>query len=183
MKLELRLYPDPVLLRVAEPVSVFDAELAERVAEMYTIMYEEQGVGLAAPQVGWNARVLVLNPSGSRQDESGALTVINPQVVRRWGKERAEEGCLSFPDIFVEVDRPAGLALRWQDLTGAVHEQEFRDFPARIVQHEQDHLDGVLLVHRMSPVDRIRWRHELDELVAARAPGGDGSTAAARDPA
>ena len=166
MPMQLRLWPDPVLLRAAAPVSTFDATLAERVAEMFTVMYEERGVGLAAPQLGWDARVLVLNPAGERKDETGARTVVNPQVLKKWGKSRAEEGCLSFPDIFVEVDRPAGIRLRWQDLQGAVHEEDIQEFPARILQHEIDHLDGVLLVHRMSPVDRIRWRRELDELLA-----------------
>jgi len=166
MQMHLRLYPDPALLKATDPVTTFDQELADRVAEMYTIMYEEHGVGLAAPQVGWSARVLVLNPSGSREDETGKMTVINPRVVKKWGKVRAEEGCLSFPEIFVEVERPAGVKLAWQDETGEEHEQDINDFPARIVQHEMDHLDGVLLVHRMSPVDRIRWRRELEELMA-----------------
>ena len=169
MQMQLRLWPDPVLLRAAAPVSTFDAALAERVAEMFTVMYEEHGVGLAAPQLGWDARVLVLNPSGERKDETGARVVVNPQVLKKWGKSRAEEGCLSFPDIFVEVDRPAGIRLRWQDLQGAVHEEDVNDFPARILQHEMDHLDGVTLWHRMSPVDRIRWRRELDELSAQLA--------------
>src|SRR6186997_1992174 len=136
MSMNLRLWPDPVLLRAAPAVTAFDAELAARVAEMFTVMYEEKGVGLAAPQVGWDARVLVLNPAGERKDETGALTLINPQVLKKWGKSRAEEGCLSFPDIFVEVDRPAGARLAWQDPTGALHEQDFNDFPARILQHE-----------------------------------------------
>jgi peptide deformylase len=169
MAMQLRLYPDPVLLRAAAPVTAFGAELAARVAEMFTVMYEEKGVGLAAPQVGWDARVLVLNPSGSRQDEEGARVVVNPRVLKRWGKGLAEEGCLSFPDIFVEVERPAGVRLRWQDATGALHEEDWTEFPARVVQHEMDHLDGVTLWHRMSPVDRIRWRRELDELAALEA--------------
>jgi len=168
MQMQLRLYPDPELLKAAAPVTAFDAELAARVAEMFTIMYEEKGVGLAAPQVGWGGRVLVLNPSGQRKDEAQALTVVNPRILKRWGKQRAEEGCLSFPDIFVEVDRAAGVRLAWQDTTGAAHEEDFTEFPARILQHEIDHLDGVLLVHRMSPVDKIRWRRELDELLAAQ---------------
>jgi peptide deformylase len=169
MSMNLRLWPEPVLLRAAPPVTAFDAELGERIAEMFTVMYEEKGVGLAAPQVGWDARVLVLNPEGSRKDESGALAVINPRILKRWGRAKAEEGCLSFPDIFVEVDRPAGIRLAWQDEKGAAHEQDWNDFPARILQHEMDHLDGVTLWHRMSPVDRIRWRTELDELRAMAA--------------
>ncbi len=166
MQMQLRLYPDPALLKVASPVTVFDQALAERVAEMFTIMYEEKGVGLAGPQVGWSERVLVMNPSGHRRDEAQALAVLNPRVLKRWGKARAEEGCLSFPEIFVEVERPTGLRLQWQDVKGETHEADMTEFPARIVQHESDHLDGVLLVHRMSPVDRIRWRRELEELAA-----------------
>jgi len=169
MPLQLHLYPDPVLLRAAAPVTAFDPALAARVAEMFTVMYEEKGVGLAAPQVGWDARLLVLNPSGARSDESGALAVLNPRIVKKWGKSRAEEGCLSFPDIFVEVERPAGIRLQWQDLRGERQEEDFDDFTARILQHEMDHLDGVTLWHRMSPVDRIRWRRELDELTAQLA--------------
>src|SRR5262245_56196027 len=166
MQMQLRLYPDPVLLKVAAPVTTFDQALAERVAEMFTVMYEEKGVGLAAPQVGWGERVLVMNQTGHRREEAQALAVINPRVLKRWGKARPEEGGLSFPDLFVEVDRPVGVRLQWQDVKGELHEQDINDFPARIVQHEMDHLDGVLLVHRMSPVDRIRWRRELEELAA-----------------
>src|SRR5262245_64482862 len=104
MQMQLRLYPDPVLLKVAAPVTTFDQALAERIAEMFTVMYEEKGVGLAAPQVGWDARLLVLNPAGERKDESGAMAVLNPRILKRWGRARAEEGCLSFPDIF-EIGR------------------------------------------------------------------------------
>jgi peptide deformylase len=172
MQLQLRRYPDPELLKVAAPVTAFDAALAAHVEEMFTVMYEEHGVGLAAPQVGWGARVLVMNPSGARKEAAGALAVVNQRVIRRWGKARAEEGCLSFPEIFVEVERPAGIRLAWQDVCGRQHEQDIVDFPARIAQHELDHLDGVLLTHRMSPVDRIRWRRELDELVAAAGVPG-----------
>jgi peptide deformylase len=166
MKMQLRLYPDPELLKKAALVTTFDRELAERVDEMFTVMYEERGVGLAAPQVGWSARVLVLNPSGNRKEDEQALALVNPRILKRWGRSRAEEGCLSFPEIFVEVDRPAGVRVAWQDVQGAEHERDFNEFPARIIQHEMDHLDGVLLVHRMSPVDKIRYRRELDELVA-----------------
>ncbi|MGQ0553257.1 MAG: peptide deformylase [Planctomycetota bacterium] len=172
LQLSLRLYPDPVLLKPAQPVVDFDATLAERAEQMFGIMYAEHGVGLAAPQAGWGARVLVLNPSGDAKDAEEALTLVNPRLIKRWGKATAEEGCLSFPEIFVEVERPAGVRVAWQDLQGQPHERDLNDFPARIVQHELDHLDGVLLVHRMSPVDRIRWRRELEELTARVASAG-----------
>ena len=167
--LSLRLWPDPVLLRQAPPVETFDEALAARVGRMFEIMYEEKGVGLAAPQAGWSAQLLVINPTGDPDDKDGELVVINPKVTKKWGKSKEQEGCLSFPEIFVDVARPAGVHLTWQDVTGAEHEQDLNDFPARVVQHEMDHLTGVLLVHRMSPVDRIRYRYELDELKATLA--------------
>lgn len=167
MELQLRLYPDPVLLRKAEPVTTFDDALRERIARMWEIMYASKGVGLAAPQAGWSAQVLVLNPSGDAGDTDEALVVINPRVVKRWRKATDQEGCLSFPEIYVDVTRPAGVRLAWEDEHGEPHEQDFNDFVARIIQHEMDHLEGVLLVHRMSPVDKIRYRRELDELTAA----------------
>lgn len=168
MELQLRLYPDPVLLKTAAPVEVFDDELARRVARMWEIMYESKGVGLAAPQVGWSARLLIQNPSGDRDDDSEAQVIINPKITKRWGKSSESEGCLSFPEIFVDVQRAAGVQLTWQDVQGERHEAELKGFPARVVQHEMDHLSGVLLVHRMSPVDKIRYRHDL-ELLAAEA--------------
>lgn len=169
MELLLRLYPDPVLLKTATSVEVFDDELADKVARMWDIMYESKGIGLAAPQVGWPVQLLIFNPSGSRDDESDTQLIINPKITKRWGKSRESEGCLSFPEIFVDVDRHAGIHLQWQDLKGEKHEADFNDLPARVVQHEMDHLGGVLLVHRMSPVDKIRYRHDLEQLSAEAA--------------
>ncbi len=167
--MQLRTWPDPVLMRQAQPVTVFDGELRDKVDQMWDVMYESKGVGLAAPQVGWSARLLILNPSADRADAEQALVVVNPKVVKHWGKGKHEEGCLSFPDIYVDIVRPNGIRLHWQDVDGAEHEEDFNDFRARILQHEMDHLEGVLLVHRMSPVDKIRYRRELEELQASAA--------------
>jgi len=165
--MDVRTYPDPVLTRPCAPVTVFDEALRERIAGMWETMYAEKGVGLAAPQVGWDARVLVLNPAAEREQDADALTVVNPRLVKKWGRATAEEGCLSFPGIFVDVTRPRGVRVRYHDGHGTEHELELDDFRARIVQHEMDHLEGVLLYHRMSPVDKIRYRAELEELRAA----------------
>ncbi len=167
--MELRIYPDPVLLKRSDPVDVFDEELQQKISEMWEIMYEKGGVGLAAPQVGWAAQLLLMNPSGDKDDKQAERVVINPKVVKSWGRSKDTEGCLSFPEIVVDVTRKAGVRLQWQDETGAQHEEDINEFPARVVQHEMDHLEGVLLVHRMSPVDRIRYRHELEELKAMLA--------------
>ena len=167
MELKLRLYPDPVLLKEAAPVTTFDDAFRERVAEMHRIMYDEGGVGLAAPQVGWSVQLLVLNPTGDAEKADEAMTIVNPKVVKKWGKSTAQEGCLSFPEIFIDVARPAGVKLSYQDEFGEQHEDDLNEFIARIVQHEKDHLDGVLLYHRMSPTDRIKYRAHLGELIGA----------------
>ena len=153
---DLTLYPDPVLRRVAEPVEVFDAELERIVRAMFACMYTSKGVGLAAPQVGLRRRILVLNPTGSPEDE---LALVNPTIVERSGTPTTyEEGCLSFPGIYAEVVRPERCRVRAADLSGRVVEHDLTGFPSRIAQHEYDHLEGVLLVDRMSPADRLRRR-------------------------
>jgi len=167
--MELRTYPDPILLRPSPPVEVFDDELRDRVARMWEIMYASEGVGLAAPQAGWSARVLVINPSGKADETEHAFVLINPRLLKKWGKCTHQEGCLSFPEIFVDVVRPRGVRIAWHDEHGETHEADLDDFRARIVQHELDHLEGVLLVHRMSPADKVKYRHELDELRAVHA--------------
>jgi len=157
-------YPDPVLRRVAEPVTDFDASLRRVVAAMYARMIASKGVGLAAPQVGISRRILVLNPTGELGPDD--LTLINPTILSRTGDEDwYDEGCLSFPSIYAEVKRPERCRVSFLDLDGVAHEREFDGFTSRIIQHEYDHLEGVLLVDRMSPADRQRHKAALQELV------------------
>ena len=159
-------YPDPVLRRVAEPVASFDANLAAIVEAMLTRMIASKGVGLAAPQVGISRRILVLNPNGERGPDD--LALINPAIVTRAGDETYyDEGCLSFPSIYAEVKRPDRCTVSFQDIEGRRHEREFDGFTSRIIQHEYDHLEGVLLVDRMSPADRQRHKSALQDLVDA----------------
>lgn len=157
-------YPDPVLRRVAAPVTEFDAGLRRIVEAMFTRMVASKGVGLAAPQVGISKRILVLNPQGERGADD--LALVNPTLLGRAGEETwYDEGCLSFPSIYAEVKRPDRCTVRYQDQDGAWHEGEFEGFTSRIIQHEYDHLEGVLLVDRMSPADRQRHKAALHELV------------------
>lgn len=163
LEFSLTLYPEPVLRKEARPVEAFDARLLATVEAMFQRMRASSGVGLAAPQVGLNLRILVLNPTGEAQAD---LALVNVTIVERSGPLTSfEEGCLSFPDIYAEVKRPARCKVVAWTPQGERFEREFDGFTSRIVQHEYDHLEGVLLVDRMSPADKARHKHALAALV------------------
>ncbi len=157
-------YPDPVLRRGGRVVTTFDADLAALARDMLTAMYQTKGVGLAAPQVAVEQKLLVLNPTGDPKEADQEMVVVNPRIVSRKHPEFGEEGCLSFPGIYAEVERPRDIVVVYQDLQGAEHELSASGFLARILQHEHDHLEGVLFVDRLTPVDRIRVKGKLLDL-------------------
>ena len=159
------LFPDPVLRKEAEEVATFDAELKKTVEGMFECMYQSNGVGLAAPQVGLSKRIFVLNDEGDRQKPDLALALINPTIESFTGaKKRHEEGCLSLPGVYADVSRPEKCVVRYFDVEGTEHTSEFDGFRSRIVQHEYDHLLGVLLVDRMTPTDKQRNRGAVEDL-------------------
>jgi peptide deformylase len=163
LELTLTLYPDPILRKVAEPVESFDSELSDIVAGMFARMVASKGVGLAAPQVGLKRRILVLNATGEEKDN---LVLVNPEILARGGAETVyDEGCLSFPGIYAEVRRPDRCTVRAYDVNGKPIAQEYAEFASRIIQHEYDHLEGVLLVDRMSPAAKVTHKAALQELV------------------
>jgi peptide deformylase len=163
LEFSLTLYPDPLLRQVAEPVTVFGEPLRAIVAAMYELMQKSKGVGLAGPQVGLKKRILVLNPTGDPKDD---LTLVNPLIVARSGADTLfDEGCLSFPGIYAEIRRPERCTVKAFDVEGRAIEAEHSGFESRIIQHEFDHLEGLLLVDRMSPADKLRNRVALEELV------------------
>ena len=155
------IYPDPLLLKKTVPLTAVDGELQAKIREMFDLMYELKGVGLAAPQVGQSIRLFVLNPTGNPEHER---VLINPRILKRRDRIRGDEGCLSFPGIYIEVERSRYIEVEARDEKFEPIRFEARDFEARIIQHELDHLDNVLLVHRMSDTDRIRLRNDLREL-------------------
>jgi len=157
-------YPDPILRRGGKRVTRFDQELADTAAQMFAAMYEEGGVGLAAPQVALELKLLVLNPKGDASDKTGELVLVNPVITSRKGWAFGEEGCLSFPDIHAEVERSVKISLTYQDLAGQERTLQAEDWLARIIQHEMDHLDGVLFTDRLTPADKLRVRPKLAEL-------------------
>ena len=163
LQFDLTLFPAPVLRQVAEPFETFDEELEDIVRAMFVLMYKSQGVGLAGPQVGLKKRVLVLNATGEKDDE---LVLVNPTILSRQGDATVfEEGCLSFPGIYAEVERPDGCTVAYQTPSGEKREESFTGFPSRIIQHEYDHLEGVLLSDRMSRADKLRHKNALEGLV------------------
>lgn len=163
LEFEISIYPDPVLRKPAEPIESFDQDLQDTIDAMFVRMRESQGVGLAAPQVGLKQRLLVLNHSGEDQDD---LVLVNPEIQKSWGnKTIAEEGCLSFPGIYGQVSRPECVRVKAQTATGEAIEEEYDGFVARIIQHEMDHLEGVLLIDRMTPADKLRNKLAFEDLV------------------
>lgn len=162
--LEIVKYPSPILKRGGKTVAAFDAGLARVAEQMYEAMYEFDGVGLAAPQVALDLKLLVLNPAGSIKQRDQELALVNPRIVTRKHLEFGEEGCLSFPGIYGEIERHRDVQIEYQDLRGERQELSASGFLARILQHEIDHLEGVLFIERMSPAERIRVRARLLEL-------------------
>lgn len=163
--MQIVLYPDPVLRKKAAKVEVFDASLQKTVRDMFATMYKLRGVGLAAPQVGLSINLLVLNPSGDPEKPEQEMALINPKIRSRKGEVFGEEGCLSFPRIYAEIARARDIVVDYQDPSGKKFEGvSLSDYLARIVQHEGDHLDGVLFTDRMSPADKSRVRGDLKAL-------------------
>ena len=146
-------WPDPVLARRGENVTVFDESLETLVEEMFESMYAAQGIGLAAPQIAISKRITVIDVS-FRKDPADKLALINPEVIHVEGKQTEEEGCLSLPEIREKVNRAARVRVRAQNVKGEWFEVEGDELLARALQHEIDHLDGVLFIDRLSRLKR-----------------------------
>ena len=163
--LKIVLYPDPTLRETARPIEAIDEQVQAVAQRMIELMHQAPGVGLAAPQVGLSWRLFVANPTGDPDDNR---VYINPQITANAGGNAArDEGCLSLPGITVEVSRPAEATIRAAGLNGEVFEESADDLLARIWQHEYDHLDGVLIIDKMSPMDRMANKRAINELESA----------------
>jgi peptide deformylase len=160
-QLKIICWPDARLLRPSAPVERFDAGLGELAGRMLQLMREARGVGLAAPQVGINRRLFVMNPTGRAEDDR---VYVNPVLSEASGDEEGEEGCLSLPGINARILRSRSVKLDAQDLAGRPVQLAESGYLARIWQHEIDHLNGVLILDRMTPVARLASRKALREL-------------------
>ena len=146
-------YPEAVLARKADTVTEFDGKLAKLVEEMFDSMYAAQGIGLAAPQIAISKRITVIDTSFKERPED-KLALINPEIVEREGKQVEEEGCLSLPEIREKVTRAEWVKVRAQNVKGEWFEVEGDELLARCLQHEIDHLDGILFIDRISRLKR-----------------------------
>jgi peptide deformylase len=153
-------YPDPRLRTKARAVTEFGSDLGRLVEDLFDTMYAAPGIGLAATQVDAHQRVIVADVSAERDQP---LVLINPEILSRDGVTSGEEGCLSVPEIFDEVERAARVRVRAQDRNGEVFERDFEDILAVCVQHELDHLEGKLFVDYLSDMRRERIRKKLEK--------------------
>ncbi|MCX7888509.1 MAG: peptide deformylase [Rhodobacteraceae bacterium] len=164
------IHPDPRLKKVAEPVTAITDELRATAADMLQTMYEAPGIGLAAPQIGLLKRMLVMDCVKDPDLPARPMVLINPEVV--WASESTntyEEGCLSIPDQYADVVRPAEVRVRWTDLEGAAREEHFTGLWATCVQHEIDHLNGRLFIDYLTPLKRQLITRKMEKLKRERA--------------
>jgi peptide deformylase len=156
-------YPHPTLRHKCKPLRSVDGELKSAVREMFDLMYQQKGVGLAANQVGLPYRFFILNLEGDPA-KAEEHVFLNPEISRRSGTTEAEEGCLSFPEIYAPVKRSEKIALSAYDLSGEELNYELSGLFARAVQHESDHLDGVLFIDRLTPSGLLSVKQALLDL-------------------
>lgn len=165
-RLPIRTLGDPVLRRLTTPVDRFDEELAAFVADLVETMYAVDGVGLAAPQVGDPRRVTVLDV-GQARDCSQVLTLVNPRIVARRGTIDSEEGCLSIPGVVETIERAAEVDVEYRDPSGAERTLSGTGLLSRALQHEVDHLDGILFIDHLGALKRrlvVReWKRAREE--------------------
>jgi peptide deformylase len=148
-------FPDPRLKRKSVPVPEVTDAIRQLAADMIEVMYDEPGIGLAAPQVGEAIRLVVMDTAWTGEGgERKPLVMVNPEILSREGEITWNEGCLSVPDFNADVERSARVRVRYQDLDGGTHEEDATELRAVCFQHELDHLDGVLFIDRISRLKR-----------------------------
>ena len=164
------IHPDPRLKTVADPVAAVDDDVRRLADDMLQTMYEAPGIGLAAPQVGILKRMLVMDCVKEEDAPPRPMVLINPEVT--WSSEAKnvyEEGCLSIPDQYAEVERPAEVKVRWMTLDGKEEEEQFDGLWATCVQHEIDHLNGMLFIDYLKPLKRQMITRKMQKLKRERA--------------
>ncbi len=164
MILDIVKYGDALLTKRADEVTEFDSKLHKLVDDMFETMYGAPGVGLAAPQVGVLKRLFIMDCS-SGKNKNQKVALINPIIEVEEGEQIGDEGCLSFPGIFVQVKRPQRVVVRAQDLNGGSFDLDVLDLEARCVSHETDHLDGDLFIEYLSPLKRDLLKRRIKKRI------------------
>ncbi|MCH2095627.1 MAG: peptide deformylase [Rhodobacteraceae bacterium] len=170
MKRPILIHPDPRLKKLCPPVDDLSDALRDLADDMLETMYDAPGIGLAAPQIGVLTRAIVLDCVKEERAEPRPLVMFNPQVVAVSDEMSTyEEGCLSIPDQYADVERPAQVKVAWIDRNGSAQEQEFDGLWATCVQHEIDHLDGKLFIDYLKPLRRQMITRKMQKLKRERA--------------
>ena len=166
MMREIRKYGDPVLAKTADPVTEFDDNLKRLVNDMFETMYAAPGVGLAAPQVGVSKRLFVMDCS-TKEGTQERLALINPEIISTEGRQVGDEGCLSFPGIYFQVERAQRVVARAQNVKGEWFDIDTMDLPARCILHENDHLNGIVFISHLSALKRDLVKRKIRKRIKA----------------
>lgn len=159
-------YPDPVLRKETEKITVFDEKLSQLVADMVDTMYDAPGVGLAAPQIGQSLRLIVVDISESKDGPKQHMALVNPEITDHEGKQIDEEGCLSVPELTANVKRYQKITVSYLDIQGQAQKISTEDRFAVVLQHEIDHLNGILFVDHLSSLKRSLYKKKVKKWLA-----------------
>lgn len=164
--MEIVLYPHPALRWKSRPITEIDANLRKTVGEMFELMYAAKGIGLAANQVALPYRLFILNLTGDPAEKEEEVVFLNPEILRRKGTTEGEEGCLSFPGLYKDVKRAAEVTVEAFDLSGNGFEYSLDELAARAVQHEYDHIEGILFIDRLTDTLKRECQPVLEDFEA-----------------
>jgi len=159
-------YPEPVLRQETDPVTSFDEDLKQLAEDMAETMYDAPGIGLAAPQIGESIKLIVVDISKDRENDRQYMAMVNPEIVAHEGFQLDEEGCLSVPDLTAKVKRFKKITVSYQDLKGSPQELSTEDRFAVVLQHEIDHLNGILFIDHLSSLKRNMYKRKVKKWLA-----------------
>lgn len=159
-------YPEPVLRQETAPITTFDENLKQLAADMADTMYDAPGIGLAAPQIGESVKLIVVDTSRDREEQREYLTMVNPEIVAHEGSQLDEEGCLSVPELTSMVKRFKKITVAYQDMEGHPQELHTEDRFAVVLQHEIDHLNGILFIDHLSSLKRNLYKRKVKKWLA-----------------
>jgi peptide deformylase len=154
-------YPDSVLRKETEKITSFDNGLVQFIKDMAETMYDAPGVGLAAPQIGKSIKLIVVDVTEDKEDKKQYMVLINPEIVAHEGFQVDEEGCLSVPELTANVTRYSNITVAYQDAQGQPHELSTKDRFAVVLQHEIDHLNGILFIDHLSSLKRKLYKRKV----------------------